>query len=202
MFFTKSFRWVLTYNLALDPSDVRPSAGLQKSDTRDPRHTLRRWLHQEKKSRLVDHVYYKLDHEYTQANISHNALKNRDFACVQTLQDISSEFPVDIFPGHTGEKKGRHLDEDYDYYGLDEDEEDGYDGIYPFDRLGSSGTSYLTTSLVDLDGLQVMQHTGLDETKVLQEDGFDEADPAEEYQGYTGNEVRLVVRVPEYNNAD
>lgn len=209
---TSGYRWVLTYNLALDPSKVRPSAGLQRSETHGLRHTLRRWLLHDKESR-PDHMYYKLDHEYTQASISLDALKNRDLACVQTLKDISSELPVNIFLALLEKEHVRYFDQFDDgmYWGLEEvddeeeEEEEDEDDIDTRDSPGQSEcseTRYSVNSLVELNGQKVADGMCLDETKILQGDGFDEVDPEEEYQGYTGNEVRLSVRVREYNNAD
>lgn len=208
---TSGYRWVLTYNLALDPSKVRPSAGLQRSETHELRHTIRRWLLQDKQTRS-DHAYYKLDHEYTQASISLDALKNRDLACVQTLKDISSELPIDIFLALLEKEEVRYLDdlddEMYsDFEEVDEYEEVDEDDIHARNPSGRSepsqtSTRYSLNYLVELNGQKLAERMRLDETKVLQYDGFDEVDPEEEYQGYTGNEVRLVARVREYNNAD
>ncbi|KXH42493.1 2OG-Fe(II)oxygenase superfamily protein [Colletotrichum salicis] len=92
---TEGYRVVLTYNLAIDPAAPRPSAGLRRQETRDLRHTLRRWL-EDPDAGEVDHVYYGLDHEYSEASISMKALKGRDAAVVQTLQELSAGLEFDV----------------------------------------------------------------------------------------------------------
>ncbi|KAI8295865.1 Nicotinate catabolism cluster-specific transcription factor [Colletotrichum sp. SAR 10_98] len=91
-------RVVLTYNLALDPSRPLPSAGLRRAETQKLRHSLRKWLNGSVPGKSdTDHLYYRLDHEYTEANISMAALKGRDYAVVQTLDDLSTESEFDVF---------------------------------------------------------------------------------------------------------
>ncbi|KAJ3939639.1 uncharacterized protein N0V96_010422 [Colletotrichum fioriniae] len=98
---TEGYRVVLTYNLAVDPaaaaaSQQRPSAALRRQETRELRHTLRRWLEHPEDGGEVDHVYYGLDHEYTESSISMKALKGRDAAVVQTLQELSAGLEFDV----------------------------------------------------------------------------------------------------------
>ncbi|KAK1701397.1 hypothetical protein BDP55DRAFT_762977 [Colletotrichum godetiae] len=98
------YRVVLTYNLAVDPAASRPSAGLRRQETRGLRHTLRRWL-KDPDAGEIDHVYYGLGHEYTEANISMNALKGRDAAIVQTLQELSAGLEFDVLLALTEKKE-------------------------------------------------------------------------------------------------
>uniref|UniRef100_A0A0L0NGR3 Prolyl 4-hydroxylase alpha subunit Fe(2+) 2OG dioxygenase domain-containing protein n=1 Tax=Tolypocladium ophioglossoides (strain CBS 100239) TaxID=1163406 RepID=A0A0L0NGR3_TOLOC len=60
---TSGYRWVLIYNLALDVAEARPSAGLQRSETRALRHTLGRWLAESEASRRRKCIYHVLDHD-------------------------------------------------------------------------------------------------------------------------------------------
>ncbi|KAK1717541.1 hypothetical protein BDP67DRAFT_575195 [Colletotrichum lupini] len=96
---TEGYRVVLTYNLTIDPtamaSQQRPSATLRRQETRALRHTLRRWLERSENAG-IDHVYYGLDHEYAEDNISIKALKGRDAAVVQTLQELSAGLEFDV----------------------------------------------------------------------------------------------------------
>lgn len=94
---TSGFRWVLTYNLALDLTGPGPSASLPRFETPALRRTLKQWLSVAGASRERNCVYHVLDHDYTEANISLKALKARDFAQVHVLKEISSELAVDVF---------------------------------------------------------------------------------------------------------
>lgn len=185
------YRLVLTYNLVLDHSNQRPCEDLQTSEMRLLHDVIGRWLLEDKNEREIDYVYYKLDHEYTEASISLNNLKGQDWAQVQALRYVSSQLPVDIFlavlekeemggcDSSCYNKKNSYWDEEYE-----EVEHDG--GFHPIDDICS--TEYKILSLVDLDGCQVAKDMKLDETKVLQEDCFN-VNPEEYYEGYMGNYV-------------
>lgn len=158
-----------------------------------------RWLKQDRQIRPMDHAYYKLDHEYTEASLSLNTLKNQDLKVVQTLKDISSILPV-IFLATLEKEEVRECDDmEYDYYDrkygyseLDDDEDlDDYDGGYPRPAGDLSDITHTINSLVDLNDCPVAKGMRLDATKVIQAGGFDEVDPEGEYQGHTGNEVYL-----------
>lgn len=96
---TEGYRVVLTYNLTIDSaataSQQRPSATLRRQETGALRHTLRRWLEKPEQGG-VDHVYYGLAYEYTEPGISMKALKGRDAAVVQTLQELSAGLEFDV----------------------------------------------------------------------------------------------------------
>ncbi|KAH8684945.1 hypothetical protein BGZ61DRAFT_495252 [Ilyonectria robusta] len=137
---TSGYRWVVTYNLAIDPQEARPSTALLTPETRVLREVMSRWLSKDARSRENEFLYHRLDHDYTEANISLNALKSQDLARVQVLKALSNEFPVDIFLGllekgesgpcerhfEWGSYRGRSR---YDRY--DEDDEDDEDeGVF------------------------------------------------------------------------
>ncbi|CAG8012473.1 unnamed protein product [Penicillium nalgiovense] len=92
------YRWVLTYNLCIDPSRPCPTACLRTDEARHLHRILKAWLNQNtREERKLSHAYYRLDHEYTQANISPNALKGRDLASVHLLKEISNDLNLEIF---------------------------------------------------------------------------------------------------------
>jgi hypothetical protein len=93
---TSGYRWVLTYNLAIDRSLPAPSAGLQRSELRPLRHFIRRWL-AESPERQSPYAYHVLDHEYTEANTSYAALKGTDLARVGALRQACNGLPVTLF---------------------------------------------------------------------------------------------------------
>lgn len=189
---TSGYRWVLTYNLALDVAEARPSAGVQRSEARALRHTLRRWLAEGEASRESNCLYHVLDHDYTEANISLRGLKTRDLARVQVLQGMSRELPVDIFlalleksemgsceNAYSGGWRRSRWDESEE-----EEDEPGFHGLEDVFE-----TSYKVKTLVDLEGRVVTQDLSLDEDDILQEDCFEGLDAEEEYEGFMGNSV-------------
>jgi hypothetical protein len=186
------YRWVLTYNLRIDPSQQRPTACLQTDEARYLHKSLKNWIGQD--DRGLSHAFYKLDHEYTKANISLNTLKGRDMAVVHLLKDISKTLNVDIFLALiTKEELGSCEYDDHNRYdgyrGYDEEDEDDDEGaLHDLDEV--IDTSYEITSLVDMDGCQLAKDMKLRKDNVLQEDCFDEVDPEEHYSGYMGNSVR------------
>ncbi|KAK3328671.1 hypothetical protein B0T19DRAFT_442560 [Cercophora scortea] len=97
---TSGYRWVLTYNLAIEPGLERPSASLTSAGPQQLRHTLRRWLAQDPDAdcdEIFEHLYFILDHQYTEANISLRGLKGADLARVQCLQAVAAELEIDVF---------------------------------------------------------------------------------------------------------
>ncbi|KAH9464394.1 hypothetical protein MJO28_001933 [Puccinia striiformis f. sp. tritici] len=91
------YRCVLTYNLAIQPGLARPAAstlGLQKEPLRK---TLTTWLRNPTSYTKHSHLYYILNHEYTQAAISPHALKAKDYVRVQALRDLTAELPFVVF---------------------------------------------------------------------------------------------------------
>ncbi|KAJ5377333.1 uncharacterized protein N7496_004742 [Penicillium cataractarum] len=219
------YRWVLTYNLCIDPSQQRPTACLQTEGARYLHEILKTWIGQ--KDRDMSHAYYRLDHEYTQANISLNALKGRDMAAVHLLKDISKTLNVEIFLAllaksefgsceYYGDyRRKRYYYRARDYGFRDFDDEDDEDADY-YGRRGARHelqevfeTSYEITSLVDLDGCRLVKDMELEKDNVLQEECFKEVDPEEDYTGYQGNSgpeathwYRAVVIVPRDSIAD
>ncbi|POR35594.1 Uncharacterized protein TPAR_04224 [Tolypocladium paradoxum] len=186
---TSGYRWVLIYNLALDVAETRPSAGVQRSETRALRHTLRRWLAEGGASRKRKCIYHVLDHDYTEANVSLRGLKTRDLAQVQVLQDMSSELPVEIFLAllekeEMGSCEHDHWGSRYSRRGAYDDEEDE-SGFHALEDVLES--SYKVKTLVDLEGRLVTQDLRLDEDDILQEDCFEDLEAEEEYEGYMGN---------------
>ncbi|KAJ6187049.1 hypothetical protein N7519_001957 [Penicillium mononematosum] len=196
------YRWVLTYNLCIDPSRPCPTACLHTDEARHLHRILKAWLNQNtREERELSHAYYRLDHEYTQASISLNALKGRDLASVHLLKEISNDLNLEIFlaviakgqmgPCRYDDRYSRNSYRPYNSY---------YDNIYSdnYDvgHHGRSGaihdleeiinTSYETDTLVGLDGCEVMKSMALKKDNVLQKECFD-VDPEEDYMGFQGN---------------
>ncbi|KAK1596852.1 2OG-Fe(II) oxygenase superfamily protein [Colletotrichum navitas] len=189
---THGYRVVLTYNLTIDQAAERPSAGLLRSETCMLRHTLMRWLCTGAGSEEVSHVYYGLDHEYTEANISLKALKGRDLAVVQTLQKLASELGFDVLLALTekmemGSAEPHGYDPRYDTYKpsrrqLEEDE------MAPHEIDEVYDAELTVKVIVDLDGRPIIRNIALEQDSCLQADDFFEGvSRKEEFEGFTGN---------------
>ncbi|KAG5984728.1 hypothetical protein E4U55_003500 [Claviceps digitariae] len=191
---TSGFRWVVTYNLALDSSaGPGPSADLQRSETKMLRRTLERWLSQPKQSRARKRLYHVLDHVYTEASISLKALKTRDLAQVRTLKAIASELPVHLFLATLElREQGNCEPEDDDprfsntkYYNYRYNPKPREDEFHPLDDIFES--EYAVKTLFDLEGNVVTQGMHLDEDDILEDECFENVDAQEDYEGYMGN---------------
>ncbi|KAG6001850.1 hypothetical protein E4U21_003778 [Claviceps maximensis] len=191
---TSGFRWVVTYNLALDSTaGPGPSAELQRAETKALRHTLQRWLGEPKESRARNSLYHVFDHDYTEASISLKALKTRDLAQVRALKGISNELPFDIFLA-TLElmERGNCEPEDDDprfsntkYYNYRNKLRRNEDDFHPLDDILEE--AYAVKTLVDLEGNVVARGMHLDDDDLLEIDCFEGFDAEEDYEGYMGN---------------
>ncbi|OIW24743.1 hypothetical protein CONLIGDRAFT_685690 [Coniochaeta ligniaria NRRL 30616] len=199
------YRVVLTYNLATDSSlpTLRPSAALARSEARPLRHALQRWLTQPKQKREAPYLYYGLDHQYTQGNISHRGLKTRDLAVVDILQQLSAALPFHVFLAVLEKEQSGSCEDTRDYnrgsgydrgewdgYFDDDDEEEEEEDDEDFHDLEDIfDTSYRIQSLVDLGGRELGMETSFDLDNVVQGeyDLFPEDPEDEDYVGFKGN---------------
>ncbi|KAI9148884.1 hypothetical protein HJFPF1_10927 [Paramyrothecium foliicola] len=196
---TSGYRWVLTYNLAVDPATTCPTAGLQRTQTRGVRQTLKRWLSEDKASRSSRWLYHVLEHDYTQSRASLKALQRKDYAVAQLLREVSQELPVEIFIGLLEKEQVIAGEEEYDngygrYYDDDEaeDEEEEDEGYGGAGRDQSDPDvlecDHSVKTLVDLEGNVVSEGLQLDQNDVLRQDCFEDVEAAEEYEAFMGNE--------------
>lgn len=187
------YRWVLTYNMAIDKHAQRPSAALKRSETRALRHTLRRWPDDG-----PAYLLHTLDHHYTQANVCLNNLKTRDLAQVQTLMDAAQELDFEIFLAliekeemgaveyTPGSRRGYYYNP---YDDEDDDDEDDEESYHHIDDIMEE--NYKIKSLFDLQGRLVAESLSFDTEQMLDPEAFEDLDCDEEdYEGYMGNSVR------------
>ncbi|KAK4242781.1 hypothetical protein C8A03DRAFT_29011 [Achaetomium macrosporum] len=209
---TSGYRCVLTFNLAIFPDFdfpnrlERPSAALLQDDIQKLRHALQRWLacgqQQDDGAQSSDnHVYYLLDHEYTEASISLNALKLQDLARVQCLKQLANELEFDILLAVLEKRQDGGVEMDWSRHGRRKkwyEDEDDYDYV-----VGNRGwhelddvyeTEFSIKKLVDLDGSYLRSGIKLDDAEVANnvipacDDPFEDVkDRNEEYEGYMGN---------------
>lgn len=188
---TSGYRFVLTYNLAMDSAAALPSAtALLRDQSRELRQALESWSHEVKTGRReAEPLYYVLEHKYTEANISLKHLKTIDQARVQCLQMLCSELDFDLFLT-TLEKKdigtaegGYGYDKYDDYYDEDDEEEDDdEDGHHDIEDI--IDTEYTAKFIFDLAGNKIVSSVEFGEDDVIQEDAFGDEPDKEEYEGY------------------
>lgn len=196
------YRWVLTYNLAIDPTAMLPTASLQAntSEVAMLETILRPWASMPKTCRVPTHLYYALEHKYTEASIGSRGLKQLDLARVQALQKLSRSLPIKVFLAVVKKEAINAIEEDGmpwdDEPREDWDPEEAYDSD-PNDRMTSGhpgeelDKECKVKKVVDLDGNVVLRDAAFNEQNFLQEECFDpENADDEEFSGFTGNEVR------------
>ncbi|KAK1752875.1 hypothetical protein QBC47DRAFT_387288 [Echria macrotheca] len=181
------YRFVLTYNLAIPPDAPLPSAAVARAETSLLRHTLRRYVERSKVdgNKEPEQLYYRLDYEYTEANISLKNLKDRDLAVAQTLVSISSEVDLDVF---LGEVERTDRGEVEMHYGERDD-------LSWHDLADDPDTEISVSKLVDIHGRELTSNIDIGDSfwnglirENEWEDVFDGADCGErDYEGYQGN---------------
>ncbi|KAJ4358905.1 hypothetical protein N0V85_009499, partial [Neurospora sp. IMI 360204] len=191
------YRWVLTYNLALNPNAVRPLAGLVRSETKALRHTLRKWLQEPEESRQ-NGLYYVLDHNYTEASIKLNSMKTRDLALGQVLNNVSKELDFEVFFALLEKQEFGETEFDHDEYdkgsryrGWGEDSEQEEEEEESYHHLAETlDLKYQVKTVREMHGRPVVDSLPLDAGNDILQDAeelFNGADPEESYEGYMGN---------------
>ncbi|KAK3485443.1 uncharacterized protein B0T23DRAFT_367539 [Neurospora hispaniola] len=185
------YRWVLIYNLALDPNAVRPSAGLVRSETEALRHILLKWLQEPGESRQKG-LYYVLDHHYTEASIKLNNLKTRDLAIGQVLNNLSKELDFEVFFALLEKEEFGEAEVDHSkFYNVYREEGEESSEEEPFLCIEELiEVDYRVKTVRDMFGKPVVDGLALDpEEEILQDDGelFADDDPEQEYEGVMGN---------------
>lgn len=189
------YRWVLTFNLVLArPLDQiqqgvilnQPSAALQRRETRNLRHTLRKWLSTDTSRHPQSHLYHILDNNYTENNwnISPGSLTGRDLAQFQALKALTEELPFDIFLALL-EKKRVEVDDfsEHDMEERDEDEEEEEEEEYSDDdddkKPGQCHgdlieETHSVKTLTDLDQRTIIENMDLNLSALLDEERFED----------------------------
>ncbi|KAK4196597.1 hypothetical protein QBC40DRAFT_268358 [Triangularia verruculosa] len=223
---TSGIRWVLTFNLAISQQVQRPSAAMNEPGLDGVRNALHAWLESRRPSstdKEPDHLYYMLDHTYTEANLSLHSLKSADLTRMRCLKDVCDSENVSLFLGVLEKKEHGGCDKDgFDNYGhrrwgYDEDGEDEGE-----DEYGEEGgndewhsfydvyeTDFSIKRLVTTDGQTLRENMELREGDVEKnliqdyEDPFENAARGEEdYTGFTGNEVCNMPSLSSYEAND
>ncbi|KAI0842867.1 hypothetical protein F5Y06DRAFT_75227 [Hypoxylon sp. FL0890] len=182
------YRWVLTYNLAIDQSAEVPRAD-GFADHREIRRVLQSWSQEINiGSRKASPLYFVLAHKYTEANISYEGLKPSDLEVVKSLREVCPELSFDLFLT-TLEKKESGLpegDQFRPYYrnGYDRYEEKG--GVHhALEEVHD--VSYCSKYIFDLGGSKLVSYVPLDMHNILHGKAFEDKPDEEDYEGFMGN---------------
>ncbi|KAL8712491.1 MAG: hypothetical protein Q9220_003339 [cf. Caloplaca sp. 1 TL-2023] len=206
------YRLVLVYNLLQGRSGPSPSASLNLHDRRRLGRILDAWGRGSKKSRsrAPEALVYKLDHQYTDANLKLQTLKGLDKVKAQYLHELCAKAGLcfylarmekskyggvedDSFGGGGG---GYYDDEEDEYEEEDDDEEEDEEERGRVHRRSSKfhemedvlEESISIKRLIDPDGQLLAEDVGIDEDMIIQEDPFERDPDDEDYEGWTGNE--------------
>lgn len=201
---TSGYRFVLTYNLAIDQAAMLPSAtALLREQSQGLRQALELWSHEINLGRVdAGPLYHVLDHKYTEANISLKALKTTDQARIKCLQTLCSELGFDLFLTTLEKMEVGTAEGDYGYRGYgsyrdyhdeeDDDEEDSDSGGH-HDIEDILDTEYASKFIFDLAGNKIVSSVEIDQDDILQQDVFGDEPDKEEYEGY------MVRSIPQSN---
>ncbi|KAK4221464.1 hypothetical protein QBC38DRAFT_126489, partial [Podospora fimiseda] len=146
------------------------------------------WLDNRETTRL-DWIYHVLDHEYTEASLSLNALKGADLERLQALTSISEnpDFPFVVFLALLDQRQVGSSLPDYSYY--------GGSGQHTMDHIYDSTLS--VRKLVDLQGRHIASALKFDYEDLLDEDVFDDRKPDEDSYGgsssFTGTDGKMLI---------
>ncbi|KAK0649652.1 hypothetical protein B0T16DRAFT_457045 [Cercophora newfieldiana] len=98
-FVTEGFKFLLVYKIVMPLGSPRPSAALARAGARPLRHAVRRYLeyHNRGAEETPDHLYYYLDENYDDEELSLQGLKGVDRLVVEALANITAELELDAF---------------------------------------------------------------------------------------------------------
>ncbi|KAI4860943.1 hypothetical protein F4820DRAFT_85370 [Hypoxylon rubiginosum] len=187
---TAGYRWVLTYNLAIDPAAELPTAdGLLENQ--DLRRALESWSRDvESGSMAPTPRHWILTHKYTEANISYQGLKTVDRECVRYLQKMCGELDFDLFLAtlekeESGpcEKDSAHLYDGAEPYGEQVVEAQCYSHELEY----VCNEYYRSKYIFDLSGNQLAANMPLDGYNNILDGGFGGEPDQEDYGEYMGN---------------
>jgi len=120
---TAGFRLVLTYNLVVPTDNISrgaPSASFFSAQAETLQRALAAWS--EAGCGGYNHIYYPLEHQYSETGLSLGSIKGRDAAVCQVLQHVADAAGFCVFLGslvHRKERQEDSYEEDEESTGLD-----------------------------------------------------------------------------------
>jgi hypothetical protein len=197
---TSGFRLALVYNLALGKSKSAITAPTSREHIAAVVDILRPWGGQKQKTPEAGDappspkMAVLLDHHYTQAGLTHDALKGVDRAKASVLFAAGREAGCDASLALVTywESGSAEPSDDYGYgrrrhYGQSDDDFDNGDGEHVMGELYDS--SLIAEYFSDADGNPLAYgRLSLDDNEIISEQPLNEGEPdKEDFEGYTGN---------------
>jgi hypothetical protein len=114
---TSGHRFVLTYNLVVDPLEPRPSVSSKSNVENELANIFDTWQESlftnpgESFSRII----YKLDHQYTKTSLKIKSLKGRDLEIVNTLTEVCDAKGFMLFLAGFEREVDGSPEENFDY---------------------------------------------------------------------------------------
>lgn len=127
----------------------------------------------------MDHVYYRLDHQYIRPHLFPRALQAQDRARVKALEEISTRLPVEVFLAIIEKEESGSCDGTYR-----QSKDPQVLGYHPLREITSSKVKFIL--LNDLDTFPVRKEIVFDTRLTLQDDFFD-VFPRESWGPYSGD---------------
>ncbi|OTB14439.1 hypothetical protein K445DRAFT_138705 [Daldinia sp. EC12] len=182
------YRWVLTYNLTIEPTAVVPTAAASLEN--EPLRTaLQEWSEEISDGGDTSPLFYILDHKYTKGNFSFQTLKGADHNRALHLQNMCAELNFDLFLAtlekkETGPAMGLVYNAEWlRRYSIYDDESEDDDGeprdldnpLSRYHRLEEvQDRSYQAKHVFDLNGKQLASNLPVDEDLILEGPSFNE----------------------------
>lgn len=91
-----TFQATTSRNVVDEYSDPRIVTGFSRQETRNLRHTLRKWLELDQSARQTNIFFHRLDQVYN-GELSASKLIFRDMALIMTFLQLVEEIPIEIF---------------------------------------------------------------------------------------------------------
>ncbi|EJD55226.1 hypothetical protein AURDEDRAFT_140854, partial [Auricularia subglabra TFB-10046 SS5] len=175
---TSGYRLALSFNLVHTTTALRPSLSDNAGPVSRLRHVLLSWKQEQGD---VDRIVYKLDHDYSHANLSASALKGSDAHVLAALDEAAKELGFCLGLGTLEHTIRGSAEGDYGGYG---------DCDVTMGEIQEKTTSI--DSLFDLDGRLIAKDVDFDaELDTIPMDLVDSLEGEEwddeEYEGYQGN---------------
>lgn len=175
------YRLVLTYNLVRPTEGPAQSAAILGNKTQRLRDILARWKENyDREGDCPSVVAYKLDHQYTDANLRFDHLKGGDQLKARYFRDSCAKEGFTMYLANIVKEVTGGVEDDYSGYYVS--------GVQEIQDI--TDESLKLSNVIGLDGTVVAKSMDLTEDDIdfVQGDIFDREPDDEDFEGYTGNE--------------
>lgn len=197
---TSGYRVVLTYNLIYTVQDLAPCADRNLYKRQELRDMLNRWSDAvRQKQKVPPHLYYLLEHEYTEAGMRLDRLKGNDRSRVHAVASLLEDCNYICYLASIEKMIHGQCDEPEDgpdgrfelgmiLEGVDKDDPE-YDDLEHV-IVDIYDSKLQTKQIFNLDGECLIEDdVDIEEDEIVQRDWFKIQGPDDEdWSGYTGNE--------------